>query len=93
VNLGSLVPVIAFLVSKPEVTVAELEVIVTEPEVIVAKPEVTWNDDAKPSNMFKSVEKPSVVRFTSSYTHFFGNFKEILCKNALESHIAFFPLY
>jgi len=46
VNLGSLVPVIAFLVSKPEVIVAKLEVIVAEPEVTVAKPEVTWNGDA-----------------------------------------------
>jgi len=39
VNLGSLVPVIAFLVSEPEVAVSE-------PEVVVSEPEFTWDDDA-----------------------------------------------
>jgi len=39
VNLGSLVPVIAFLVSEPEVAVSE-------PEVVASEPEITWDDDA-----------------------------------------------
>jgi len=40
VNLGSLVPVIAFLVSKPEVASTEPEVASAEPEVASAEPEV-----------------------------------------------------
>jgi len=46
VNLGSLVTVIAFLVSEPEVAVSEQEVAYFELEVAVAELEDTCDNDA-----------------------------------------------